>query len=54
VARHGAFTWSVLDALPEDGRLAIKAITGTSAGAINAAILADGWIEGGPDGAHAA
>ena len=29
---HGAFTWGVLDALLEDGRLAIEAITGASAG----------------------
>src|SRR5215203_1019260 len=49
---HGAFTWGVLDALLEDGRLAIEAITGTSAGAMNAVILADGWIEGGVDGAR--
>ena len=47
---HGAFTWGVLDALLEDGRLAIEAITGASAGAMNAVILADGWIEGGPEG----
>jgi NTE family protein len=50
---HGAFTWGVLDAILEDGRLAIEAITGTSAGAMNAVILADGWIEGGPEGARA-
>ena len=43
---HGAFTWGVLDALLEDGRLAIEAITGTSAGAMNAVILADGWDRG--------
>ena len=50
---HGAFTWGVLDAILEDGRLAIEAITGASAGAMNAVILADGWIEGGPEGARA-
>jgi NTE family protein len=49
---HGAFTWGVLDAILEDGRLAIEAITGTSAGAMNAVILADGWIEGGVNGAR--
>src|SRR4051812_5478724 len=49
---HGAFTWGVLDAILEDGRLAIEAITGTSAGAMNAVILADGWIEGGVEGAR--
>ena len=32
---HGAFTWGVLDALLEDGRLRFEAISGTSAGAIN-------------------
>ncbi|HEX5866571.1 MAG TPA: patatin-like phospholipase family protein [Beijerinckiaceae bacterium] len=45
---HGAFTWGVLDAILEDGRLAIEAITGASAGAMNAVVLADGWTEGGP------
>jgi NTE family protein len=49
---HGAFTWGVLDALLEDGRLAIEAITGASAGAMNAVVLVEGWIEGGPDGAR--
>src|SRR5215213_11731673 len=49
---HGAFTWGVLDAILEDGRLAIEAITGASAGAMNAVVLADGWIEGGVDGAR--
>ena len=39
---HGAFTWGVLDALIEDGRLAFDAISGTSAGAMNAVVLADG------------
>lgn len=49
---HGAFTWGVLDALLEDGRIAIEALTGTSAGAMNAVVLAEGWIEGGADGAR--
>jgi NTE family protein len=51
---HGAFTWGVLDRLLEEPRLRIAAISGTSAGAMNAAVLADGWIEGGADGARAA
>jgi len=51
---HGAFTWGVLDALLEDGRLEIEGLSGTSAGAINAAILAQGWAAGGPAGARAA
>ncbi len=42
---HGAFTWGVLDALLEDGRLAIEAVTGASAGAMNAVVLADGTDE---------
>ncbi len=49
---HGAFTWGVLDYLLEDGRLAIEAITGASAGAMNAVVLAEGWIEGGRDEAR--
>ena len=38
---HGAFTWGVLDALLEDGRLTFEGISGTSAGAMNAVALAD-------------
>jgi NTE family protein len=49
---HGAFTWGVLDAILEDGRLAIEAITGASAGAMNAIVMVEGWIEGGADGAR--
>lgn len=49
---HGAFTWGVLDALLADGRLDITAISGTSAGAMNAVVLADGMCEGGPDRAR--
>ena len=49
---HGAFTWGVLDRLIEDGRLAFEAITGASAGSMNAVVMADGWQEGGPDGAR--
>ncbi|GJE02269.1 patatin-like phospholipase family protein [Methylobacterium isbiliense] len=50
---HGAFTWGVLDALIEDGRLAFEAITGASAGAMNAVVMTHGWLKGGPDGARA-
>jgi NTE family protein len=50
---HGAFTWGVLDAILEDGRLAIEAITGASAGAINAVLLASGLAKGGPEEARA-
>ncbi len=49
---HGAFTWGVLDRILEDGRLEIDAITGASAGAMNAAVLADGLLRGGPEGAR--
>jgi NTE family protein len=49
---HGAFTWGVLDAILEDGRLDIEAITGTSAGAMNAVVLAQGMLENGRDGAR--
>ncbi|MBM6579555.1 patatin-like phospholipase family protein [Microvirga sp. BT689] len=49
---HGAFTWGVLDQLLADGRLAIEAITGTSAGSMNAVVLFEGWLEGGRDGAR--
>jgi predicted acylesterase/phospholipase RssA len=43
---HGAFTWGVLDALLEDGRLHFDGITGASAGAMNAVVLAEGWRRG--------
>jgi NTE family protein len=51
---HGAFTWGVLDRLLEEPWLHIAAISGTSAGAMNAAVLADGWTDGGAAGARAA
>jgi NTE family protein len=47
---HGAFTWGVLDFLPKDERLDIEAITGTSAGAMNAVVLAEVHLEGGRAG----
>ena len=50
---HGAFTWGVLDHLLADGRLEISGISGASAGAINAIMLADGLARGGTDGARA-
>jgi NTE family protein len=51
---HGAFTWGVLDFLLENAMLDIEAITGTSAGAMNAVVLAEGYLEGGYDGARKA
>lgn len=50
---HGAFTWGVLDGLLDDGRLEFEAISGTSAGAMNAVVLADGYERGGADEARA-
>ena len=49
---HGAFTWGVLDWFLEDNRLSIDAITGTSAGAMNAVVLASGMESGGETGAR--
>lgn len=43
---HGAFTWGVLDRLLEEPRLQIDSISGTSAGAMNAVVLADGFTRG--------
>ena len=51
---HGAFAWGVLDRLLEDGRLVIEAISGTSAGALNAAALAAGYAQEGAAGARTA
>jgi NTE family protein len=49
---HGAFTWGVLDRLLEDGRLHIEGLSGTSAGAMNGAVVADGIVRGGYDTAR--
>lgn len=49
---HGAFTWGVLDRLLEDERLPIEAISGASAGAMNAVALAHGYMIDGRDGAR--
>jgi NTE family protein len=51
---HGAFTWGVLDRLLEEPWLRIDGISGTSAGAMNAAVLVDGYADNGVDGARAA
>ena len=51
---HGAFTWGVLDRLFEDDRIEIESISGTSAGAMNAVVAADGFMESGPNGARQA
>jgi NTE family protein len=51
---HGAFTWGVLDQLLADTSLRIEGLSGSSAGAINAVVLADGWLKGGRSGARQA
>ncbi|NQW09890.1 MAG: patatin-like phospholipase family protein [Alphaproteobacteria bacterium] len=49
---HGAFTWGVLDRLFEDDRIWVEAISGTSAGAMNAVVAAQGMFDGGAEGAR--
>lgn len=49
---HGAFTWGVLDCLLQDERIEIAGLSGTSAGALNAAALKAGMIQNGRDGAR--
>lgn len=51
---HGAFTWGVLDRLLEESKLDFEGIVATSAGAMNAAVMTYGLIEGGRDGAQKA
>lgn len=49
---HGAFTWGVLDTILQDPRIEISGLSGTSAGALNAAALKAGMINNGRDGAR--
>lgn len=51
---HGAFTWGVLDRLLEDESLSFGAISGTSAGALNAAVMLTGYAADGRQGARKA
>src|SRR5215469_13710053 len=51
---HGAFTWGVLDRLLEEPWLRIDGVSGTSAGAMNAAALAYGYALQGNEGARTA
>jgi len=51
---HGAFTWGVLNALLDDSRVRFEGISGSSAGAMNAVVLANGWMQGGREGAREA
>ena len=44
---YGAFTWGVLDRLLQDERIEITSLSGVSAGAVNAAVVADGFAHGG-------
>lgn len=49
---HGAYTWGVLDRLLEEDKIIIEGISGTSAGAMNAAMLINGFLQGGNEGAR--
>lgn len=49
---HGAFTWGVLDALLGNPDLEFEGLSGSSAGAMNAVVFANGWLKGGRDGAR--
>jgi NTE family protein len=51
---HGAFTWGALDRLLEEPWLQIEGVSGTSAGAMNAAVLIDGHARAGVEGARSA
>src|SRR4051812_8549906 len=51
---HGAYTWGVLDRLLEQRALEIEAVSGASAGAVNAVVLAHGYCAGGREGAREA
>jgi len=48
---HGAFTWGVLEALLNEPNFHFEGISGTSAGAMNAVLFAEGWRKGGREGA---
>ena len=49
---HGAFTWGVLDTLLAHPRVQFEGLSGSSAGAMNAVVMADGWRKGGREGAR--
>src|ERR1700691_5945633 len=49
---HGAFTWGVLDRFLEDERIGFDGVTATSAGGVNAVVLADGLALNGREGAR--
>ncbi len=52
MARTAHSPGGVLDALIEDPRIQFEGLSGSSAGAMNAVVLADGWMKGGRDGAR--
>lgn len=49
---HGAFTWGVLDRILEEPSVRLDGISGTSAGAMNAAALVSGYAAAGAEGAR--
>lgn len=51
---HGAFSWGILDRLLEESDLIIEGISGASAGAMNAVVLAHGYTQDGRAGARLA
>jgi len=51
---HGAFCWGVLDRLLEDERVSFEGVSATSAGAMNATVMAFGMSQGGREGAKTA
>jgi len=51
---HGAYSWGVLERILEEERLTIEGICGTSAGAMNGAVMVAGFAQGGREGAKAA
>jgi NTE family protein len=51
---HGAFTWGVLDRLLEQEQLLVEGISATSAGSVNAVVLAYGLSVAGREGAKRA
>ncbi|KGM42218.1 patatin [Aquabacterium sp. NJ1] len=51
---HGAFTWGVIDRLLDNDGLDFAGLSGTSAGALNGAVLLSGYVKGFQDGNEAA
>src|SRR3990167_9306846 len=49
---HGAFTWGVLDKFLEEDVFNIEGLSATSAGSMNAIVMAQGLIDGGTEGAR--